>query len=80
MIFGVLAPPLVLKHVFPIAKHPEEMLIPEAKDEVAVPSILILPVAVSPATVVVPRSAEPWTERSEDGDVVPMPMRPLSNI
>src|SRR3989344_7965635 len=60
-------------HVFPIEKHPVAIFMPPWNDEVAVPRTLMEPVAVRPATVVVPKRTEPCTERSEAGVVVPMP-------
>lgn len=42
-----------------------------------VPMTCNVPVAVRPATVVVPRSAEPWIESLEVGEVVPTPRKPF---
>jgi hypothetical protein len=45
-------------------------------EDAVVPNTLRVPVAVNPATVVVPRRTEPCTEKSEEGLVVPTPTLP----
>ena len=72
------AAPEIAQLPFAILKHPLVSWMPLAKVELAfVPSTFRVLVAVSPATVVVPKREEPWTEKRKDELVVPTPTVPF---